>query len=33
IVRENFSEVSALAASTLPFDRLVGTVRRRLERG
>ncbi|MGF6506952.1 malonate decarboxylase subunit epsilon [Paraburkholderia sp. 32] len=33
IVRENFSAVSALAASTLPFDRLVGTVRRRLERG
>lgn len=33
IVGENFSEVSALAAGTLPFDRLVGTVRRRLERG
>jgi malonate decarboxylase epsilon subunit len=33
IVREHFSQVSALAASTLPFDRLVGTVGRRLERG
>jgi malonate decarboxylase epsilon subunit len=33
IVKEHFSQVSALAASTLPFDRLVGTVRRRLERG
>lgn len=33
IVRENFSEASALAASTLPFDRLVGTMHRRLERG
>lgn len=33
IVREHFPEASALAASTLPFDRLVGTVRRRLERG
>ncbi|WP_233855556.1 malonate decarboxylase subunit epsilon [Paraburkholderia sp. HD33-4] len=31
IVRENFSEASALAAGTLPFDKLVGTVRRRLE--
>jgi malonate decarboxylase epsilon subunit len=31
IVRENFSEASALAASTLPFDRLLGTVRRRVE--
>ncbi|RZF27082.1 malonate decarboxylase subunit epsilon [Paraburkholderia sp. UYCP14C] len=30
IVRENFSEPSALAAGTLPFDRLVATVRRRL---
>lgn len=33
LVRENFPEASVLAASTLPFDRLVGTVRRRLERG
>ncbi|MBB5508552.1 malonate decarboxylase epsilon subunit [Paraburkholderia sp. JPY681] len=33
IVREYFSETSALAASALPFERLVGTVRRRLERG
>jgi malonate decarboxylase epsilon subunit len=33
IVREYFSEASALAASALPFDRLVGTVRRRFERG
>jgi malonate decarboxylase epsilon subunit len=33
IVRENFPEASALAASTLSFDRLVGTMRRRLERG
>ncbi|MEM5298457.1 malonate decarboxylase subunit epsilon [Burkholderia sp. JPY481] len=33
IVSEHFSETSALAASALPFDRLVGTVRRRLERG
>ncbi|WP_233805717.1 malonate decarboxylase subunit epsilon [Paraburkholderia sp. HP33-1] len=31
IVTGNFPEAIALAASTLPFDRLVGTVRRRLE--
>ncbi|MCC8404352.1 malonate decarboxylase subunit epsilon [Paraburkholderia sp. MMS20-SJTN17] len=30
IVREYFPEAIALAASTLPFDRLAGTVRRRL---
>ncbi|KXU88809.1 malonate decarboxylase subunit epsilon [Paraburkholderia monticola] len=33
IVKEHFSQVSALAAGALPFDRLVGTVGRRLERG
>ncbi|MGF6732182.1 malonate decarboxylase epsilon subunit [Paraburkholderia youngii] len=33
IVREYFSETSALTASAWPFDRLAGTVRRRLERG
>ena len=32
IAREYFPGSNALAAGTLPFDRLVGTVRRRLER-
>jgi malonate decarboxylase epsilon subunit len=32
IARENFPDTTALAASTLPFDRLVPTIRRRLER-
>ncbi|MFT4067148.1 malonate decarboxylase subunit epsilon [Paraburkholderia sp.] len=30
IARENFSDTTALAASTLPFERLMATVRRRL---
>jgi malonate decarboxylase epsilon subunit len=30
IARENFPEVTALAASSLSFDRLVATARRRL---
>ncbi|HEY2020580.1 malonate decarboxylase subunit epsilon [Paraburkholderia sp.] len=32
IARENFPDTTALAASTLPFDRLVPTIRKRLER-
>jgi malonate decarboxylase epsilon subunit len=31
IVREHFPDATALAASTLPFDRLVPTIRRRLK--
>ena len=33
IARENFPEVTALAASSLSFDRLVATARRRLAMG
>jgi malonate decarboxylase epsilon subunit len=31
IAREYFPDTAALAASTFPFDRLVATVRRRLD--
>jgi malonate decarboxylase epsilon subunit len=31
ITREHYPEIAALAASTLPFERLTATARRRLE--